>query len=238
MLVFEPGQQQIDTERGVELPSYRLRRPPVEMQHRQLLLEPLEKNFDVPARLIDVSDLLRRPVRLIRHEKERRLPVGITIGDQAQHAPKFSSAVAAGKADVLIRQDARAGFNRALAHHVVACSISPPGDKNDLPLAQFAEPAAVEIAAVKTEHRSLGERPVTCHRPFTNARRCDIDQRGELSAVIERHMQFDASALRRPYRPVMQRVTDADDGGVQTVKLSVKTERCPGATLAQRARRC
>ena len=83
-LLLEDGHQHVHTDRGPDLGLHRIHGGAVERLDPQVLLDPLEEEFDLPPALVELGDLERREREVVRQEHEPPLRVEIDVGDAPQ----------------------------------------------------------------------------------------------------------------------------------------------------------
>lgn len=190
----------------------------------QVLLEHLEKQFDLPTVLVDGRNGRGAEFQMIGQQND--LPIMLLVPDD--DAPEEMGAVSLGiislDPDELIRDDGAMEGRRKLADHLIIRIVLEPGDKeNPLP-------------GPLTEEGIIGESLVNgYYGPGVQ-----VNSPGDIHFVpfgfsnqkvgrhiiimIQEHMRFNASLASPKFSPRKQTQAQTNGGGVKTEQLVFKTK--------------
>ena len=80
----DQGNQYVDADGGPDLGLDSVRRRTVESLDSQVLFDPLEEEFDLPATLVELRDGQRRQVEVVRQKDQPAAAVLVAVADIAQ----------------------------------------------------------------------------------------------------------------------------------------------------------
>jgi hypothetical protein len=83
-LLPDQGNQYVDADGGPGLCLDSVRRRAVESLDSQVLFDPLEEKFDLPATLVELRDGQRRQVEVVRQKDQSAVAVLVAVADIAQ----------------------------------------------------------------------------------------------------------------------------------------------------------
>jgi hypothetical protein len=195
-----------------------------EMLDRQVLLDPLEKGFDLPALAINLGDGERRQIEAIGQEDEELVGFGIAEGYAAQAVGVGEFRFRCGEQDALIAAQTRRFVDLARGDPGVAQIVLGTDDEGDLALMQRLQPGEIEVAAVDDGDRA--RRPVDQveHIDVVHLAGRDMDENGNGATQIDNGVGLDGRLGRAEVRPREQRQTQIDGRRIQRVEWFLQTQ--------------
>lgn len=148
---FEIGEQQSDAEGHPDLRQHGVLRCSDEASQLEVLLDPLEEEFDLPAGLIEVGDGLCGQVIDIGQELVEPSGLGASVADQAKRLERPLRPLFPDELDLAVESQVGVAdriFAKRLGQHVAPC----PCDEKDAAVGQILAPAIVAVAFVKDEN--------------------------------------------------------------------------------------
>ena len=184
------------------------------------LLDPLEKQLDLPALFVDGCDCGSRPLEVVCNEYKILLRSRIEVVDPSELSCVFF-ALNTGQVDVLIGQHTGPRNQWAILHsfvpHVELCT----SDKRAVGFRQSVEPGIVTVPSVKNVHRSRYEFDLRENLVIMPATFRDADDFREPTGMIKTDVDFDPCFVGTAISPRKQLQTKVDEGGVQRDQLPV-----------------
>ena len=124
-----------------------------------MLLDPLEKQLDLPPRLVQVGNRLPHPRRVVRHEHVAPPRFLVPVADPPQRARIGLAVRALVNSIVWSLEHPGPDVDVVLTHHLIAHVPLQAGHKGHPPLLQLMEPPEIKIRAVGHHHAAGRERP-------------------------------------------------------------------------------
>ena len=215
--LFENRYQQINRDRNPDLGAHGVETRAVESFDAQMLFEPFEEQFDLPATVIKLCDGQRRLGEVVGQKDQRPTRDRIAKADPAQGVGIIAAGVKVFEHDGLIEAQAC-----ALVHPVrVTPSASKPflgtRDKEGSALVQTMQPGKVQIAAIDDVERAGFVNQLIEDVHIVNPAGCDDHDGGIMAAQGKDGMQFEAGGVSAEFGPGKERQTQFDGGGIQRV---------------------
>ena len=151
---FQKGDEQIDGDGGPDLSAHRVGRGAVEGFDAQMLLDPFEEEFDLPAVAIELGDGQRRHGEVVGQENQRLARLGIAIADAAHGDGIIVLGVQAGEHHGLVETQAGSFVHGAGVTPGVAEVLFGAGDEESAALVEPMPAGEVQIAAIHDVKRT------------------------------------------------------------------------------------
>ncbi len=184
--------------------------------NEQILLDPLEEQFDLPTFFVQLSDRCRREIQRI----DQKL-----IGDAGLLVQVANLAIGAGNPlafDFLIAQYARAFASpaqRTGSRHRITFRVR---DKEDTVCGQFLIPGIISITPVEHNVRPSGQFEFPGDVDFMLLACCHVDESGQVAVGIQADMKLCRTFAFTVLGPREQRQRQIHQGGINQVDLALK----------------
>jgi len=188
-----------------------------------MLLDPFEKQFDLPTTAIKIGNALRRQVEVVG-QKDQRLALGIFDLDASDRRWKMLLGIKAGQRTQLIADDAgRAVYRLGVSSSEAQIRLGSRYEKT-AGLVQAMQSGEVEIAAIHdVERASLGNDLIEDIH-IVQLAVADMDEAGNVAAQVEQRMQLDRRFGRTKRSPRKYRQAQIDSSGIQRVNRLGKVD--------------
>lgn len=227
---FQNGDEQIDGNGRPDLGAHRVWRRAVKGFDAQMLLDPFEEEFDLPATAIELGDGQRRHGEVIGQEDQRPARFRIAIADAAQRDGIIVLGVQPGEHDGLVETQA-GGFVHGAG--VTACGaevLLGAGDEESAALMDAMPAGEVEVATIHDVKRAGFPDELVEDIDVMNTARGDNDDGGKVALEREQGVELDGGLVLSKRGPRKERETEVNGGGVQRIGsgLQFKAERLIG----------
>lgn len=227
---FQDGDEQINGDGGPDLSAHRVRRSAVKGFDAQMLLEPFEEEFDLPAASIELGDGQRRHGEVVGQKDQRLACFWITIADAAHGDWIIVLGVKPGEHNGLVETQA-GGFVHGAG--VTACAaevLFGAGDEESAALVEPMPPGKVEVAAIHDVERAGFPDQLVEDIDVMHTAGGDNDDGGKVALESQQGVEFDGGLVLPKRGPRKQRETQVNGGGIQCIGggLEFKTERLIG----------
>ena len=228
--LFQNGDEQINGDGGPDLSANRVWRGAVKGFDAQMLLDPFEEEFDLPAAAIELGDGQRRDGEVIGQEDQALARCWIAIADAAQRAGIIALRDQAGQHHGLVETQAGGFVHRAGVTAGTAEVLFGAGDEKSTTLVDAIPAGEVEVAAIHDVERSGVPDELVKDVDVVNTASGDNDDGGKVALEREQGVEFDGGLVLSKRGPRKQRETEVNGGGVQRIGggLEFKTERLIG----------
>jgi len=217
------GQQQIDAHRDPDLGHYSVLRRTQKGLDLEVLLDPLEEQFDLPARLVDRRDGGGGQLEIVRQENVFLAGFGIAISHASQRN-RAGPALGAGQLDGLVTGQVLSSLDSPALKHAVPGIALLSGDEENSAIIQLVIPSVVGVATIKGNDRSGRQRQCATRRDIVGLAVGDRDKGRQHTRVVQSDMQFDrALGLAEP-GPGKHRKAHINGRGVERKKLVLEPE--------------
>jgi len=200
----------------------------------QVLFDPLEEQFHLPATLVQSGDGQRRQRRIVGQEHESLARFWILVSNAPQMFGIIFRDVKSLEANRLIADDASGSVSFARIH---APGIHAPfgaGDKECARLMHLEEPTKIQITPIHHVKRARFDRQNIEHFDIAHLAIADVDKGGNGSAQVQQRMHLHSRLGAAKRCPVEQAQAQVDGGRVQRIDCRVKfqTRRFRGIKVA------
>ena len=213
---FEVGQHEVNAEGDPNLGQHRVARGAEKSLDFQILLDPFEEQFDLPAFFVDFGDLAGFEVMGVGDESIIDAGFRVRVGNQAQRL--FDSI----EPDGLIVGDAGA-FPPSPFEHILDIGVCfQTGDKEDGVGGQIAVPAVIGEAAIHADKGTLGEFQCSGPVDLMVLASGHVHEGRKIPVGVQTDMQFDGSFFLPEFSPGKGGKTEIDHRGIKQVEFALK----------------
>ena len=208
-----------------------------ELLDSQVLLDPFEEQFDLPAFLVECCDGQRRQDKVVGQEDERFAALDIF----ESNAPQVLGVMLRGVKPV--EQDCLIAINAARL--IDLCRIDSASihigfgarDEESARLMQSIETGEIQVAAIHYIERTSFDRHEVQHVDFVHLAVADVDKRWDCATQVQQGVQLDRTLGLAKRRPIEQAQTQIDRGCVQRIDgvLEIESDQVRVAVELARA---
>src|SRR4029077_3429619 len=182
-----------------------------------MLLDPFEKQLDLPPATIKLGDGERRQDEIVGEKHQPPAGCGVFESDATQGCVEVLAGIEAGEHDGLIANQARASID--------GMRITPlgfevgfgSGDKEAFRFVQPIKPFEVDVSSVHdVESARLGQQQVQ-NVDVVQFAIADVEKRRDVAAQVQERVQLDGCLGRAKRSPSKQRQAQVDGAGIQSV---------------------
>ena len=232
---FEQGDQRIDRHRHPELGANGIGAGAVKDLDPQVLFEPAEEQFHLPALLVKPRHRQGGQAKMVG-QKHQRAPVLRVV---ETHPPQLVRIDPGGtillQADDVVAPQTRGRIDRLGMEPTTAQVFSGANDEPGAGLFDGIEPPPVEVTPVHQVESTGFPGQLIQPKHFLKVGQTDQHLRGQRRVQFELGVNFDAGTFRVETRPGIDRQAQIDDAGVQGVNrlVQIQHHRFVGVKLAR-----
>ncbi len=228
--LFQNGDEQINGDGRPDLSAHRVWRGAVKGFDAQMLLDPFEEKFDLPAASIEFGDGQRRHGEVVGQKDQRLARFWIAIADAAHGDGIIVLGVKPGEHHGLVETQAGGFIHGAGVTAGAAEVLFGAGDEESTALVEAMPAGEVEVAAIHDVERAGVPDELVEDVDVMHTARGDNDDGGKVALEREQGVEFDGSLVPPKRGPRKERETEVNGGGVQRIsrRLEFKTERFIG----------
>src|SRR5208283_3850528 len=182
-----------------------------------MLLDPLEKQLDLPAALVQLRDGQRGQQKVVGEEYQVLLGRGIVVANAAQPVGIELGRIKTFQANGLIATQAAALVDRIRTQAVEAEVFAGADDEEGQGLVQNMQPLEIQIGAVHDVDGTGFDQQLVEHVDLVDFRGCHADEGRNIAVQIQQRMHLHGRVLSSITRPGEQRKTEIDGGAIQRV---------------------
>jgi len=223
--LFENRYQQVNREGDCDLGAHRIFARAVESFDSQMLFDPFEEQFDLPAQTVDLSHRQCWQVEIVGQKHQRVVRVGIVIADAANDLWIGALNVKAVQHDGLIETQTGALVDRARITSAAAEILPSTRHEESLMLVDAIQSSKIQIGSVHDVERAGLEDELVQNIDIVDAARRDNKYGGDVSLQAEQGVQLDAALASSESGPGKQRQAQVDGGGVQRISSLLELGR-------------
>src|ERR1017187_7708892 len=227
---FQNGDEQINGDGGPDLGAHRVGRGAVKGFDAQVLLDPFEEEFDLPAAPIELGNGQSWHGEVVGQEDEGFAGAGIAIADAAERVRVIALGEQTGHHHGLVKTQA-GGFVHGTGVTAGATKVlSGTGDEESAALVQPMPAGEVEIAAIHDVKRTGLPDQLVEEVDVMHTASGDNDDGGKVALEGQQRVQFDGGLVPAESSPRKEREAQVNGGGVQRIsrRLEFKVERFIG----------
>jgi len=227
---FQNSDEQIDGDGCPDLGAHRVGRGAVEGFDAQMLLDPFEEEFDLPAAAIELGDGQRRHGEVVGQEDQGLARFWVAIADAAHGDGIIVLGVQPGEHHGLVETQA-GGFVHGVG--VTACAaevLFGAGDEESAALMNPMPAGEVKVAAIHDVKRAGFPDELVEDVDVMHTASGDNDDRGKVALERQQGVEFDGGFVLPKRGPRKQREAEVNGGGIQRIGggLEFTTERLIG----------
>ena len=196
----------------------------------KMLLDPFEKQLDLPPAAIKLGDGERWQGKIVGEKDQSLACVWVFEADATQRGVEVLARVEAGEHNGLIANQSRASIDR-MGIPTLGFEVGfGAGDKEALRLVQPIKPFEVEVSPVHdVESARLGQQQVQ-NVDVVQFAIADVEKRRDVAPQVQQRVQLDGRLGRAKRSPSKYRQAKIDGAGIQSVDrvLEVDAKRFPG----------
>ena len=227
---FQNGDEQINGDGRPDLSAHRVGRGAVKGFDAQMLLDPFEEKFDLPAAAIEFGDGQRRHGEVVGQKDQRLARFWIAIADAAHGVGIIVLGVQAGEHHGLVETQADGFVHGAGVTAGAAEVLFGAGDEESAALVEPMPAGEVQIAAIHDVKRAGFPDQLVEDVDIMHTASGDNDDGGIVALKRQQGVKFDGGLVPAESSPRKEREAEVNGGGVQRVsrRLEFKTERLIG----------
>ena len=220
---LDPGQEQIGTHGNPDLCQHRVSGRTEKGLDLEILLDAFEKQLDLPACFVDISDGFRGQAKVVGQKYVMLAGFGITVANAAQR-DRASTGFGAADENGLVTGQTAALADLAPLNNAVGCVALLPDDEENSLIIQGIKPSEVGVRAIHHDDAVRGQRQRTANVDIVGLTVGDGDKTGQQTIVIESDMEFDGAFSAAEFGPRKYRQAQIDGRGVQGVELVLEAK--------------
>ena len=227
---FQEGDEQINGDGTPDLGAHGVGAGAIKGFDAQMLLEPFEEQFDLPASTIQLSDGQRWHGEVVGQKDQGLARGGIAIADAAERVGIIVLGLQAGQHDRLVETQA-GGFIHGPGITAGATEVLfGPGDEESAALMEPMPAGEVKIAAIHDVKRTGFPDELVEDVDIMHTAGGDNDDGGKIALEGQQGVEFDGGLVPAESRPGKEREAEVNGGGVQRIGggLEFKAERFIG----------
>ena len=229
-LLLQDGYQHVNTDRNPNLCFHGIDRRAIERLDPKILLDPLEKQFHLPAAFVQFGNGQCRQREVVRQKDEPFASRGIDVTDSAKPSRVFLRGQRPGENDHLVASKANrfvhasrrlSAMNQFVlgANYKICCVGVEP-----------AEPGEVDVSPVHNVERAGLEDQFVQDQVVGRFAACNADKTRDIPSQIDKRVEFDRALSLSELRPREQRQTQIDGRRIERIRrlLQVHAEVVSG----------
>lgn len=188
---FQNGDEQVNGNGAPDLGAHGVGRSAVKSFDAEMLFEPFEEQFNLPAAAIQLGDSQGRDGEVVGQEDQRLAGFGITVADAADRGGIIDLGLRSDGKHGLVKTQAGGFVHRPGVSAGVEEKFLGASDEESARLVEPMESGEVEITAIHdvVDARLPDQLVEEIH--VVNTARRNQDDRGIVALEIEQRMQFD-----------------------------------------------
>jgi len=228
--LFQDGDKQIDGDGRPDLGAHRVGRGAVKGFDAQMLFDPFEEQFDLPAVTIQLGDGQRRHGEVVGQEDQGFASDRIAVADASQRVGIIALGLQAGQHDGLVETQAGGFIHGPGVTAGAAEVLLGTGDEESAALMNPMPAGEVEIAAIHDVKRTGFPDELVEDIDVMDTASRDNDDGGKIALEGQQGVKFDGGLVLAESSPRKQREAEVNGGGVQRIGggLKFKAERFVG----------
>lgn len=215
--LFQDGHQHVDGDGDPDLGLDRVFRSAVEGFDPQMLLDPLEEQFDLPAAFVQLADTQRWQPEVVGQEDEGPFLQAVVKADPTQVVGIVSRGFQTAQADRLIADHAAGPVGGAGIESLEDEVGLVPNDEESAAAMNGVLPAKVEIASSHDVDGPGLDRELVQDPDIVDFAWGNPDEGGDVAPQIEQGVQFDGGLGLPEIGPGEERQAKVDGSGIEGV---------------------
>ena len=233
-LLFDDSDQHVGSHGAPDLSLDRVLAGPQKALDAQVLLDPLEEQFHLPAALVERGDRQGRQRRIVGQERQRLARFRVVETDAPQMLRVVLGRVMPVETNPLVADHARGavGLGRIHAPRIHAALGARHEERTGL--MHREEPCEVQIAAIHHIEGTRFDGQNIEHIDVAHLAVADVDERRNVAAQVQQRVHLHGRLGRAKRRPVEQTQAQVDRRRVQRVdrRIDIESGRFGGIEFA------
>ncbi len=215
--LFNNGHQQVNRDRDPDLGAHRVLARAVEGFDAQMLLDPFEEQFDVPATLIELRNRQRGHGEVVGQKHQRLARLRIAIANAAQRLRIRPLSVEAAQHHGLVETQTGALVHRVRITPLTTEVFLGASNEESRMLLNPMQARKVQIAPVHDVERTRLVNELVENVHVVDAARRDNDHGGKVALQAQQGVEFDRRFVSAESGPRKERQAQVDGCGVQCI---------------------
>jgi len=216
-LLLDDRDERVNRDGHPDLRSYRVLRSPIKRLDPQVLFDPAEEQFDVPAELVEFGDRQRGLKKVVRQEGQVALVFSIVKTDPTKRLGIIDFRVGAGQGDGLIGSQVHGFIDGPRCDSSRLKIRFGPDDEKRAVKMKSIEPGEVQIAAVQNVKSATLEREIVEDPHIVRFSLCHMDKSWYRAPQVEKRMELDGALAFAEPSPGEKRQAQVDRRGIESV---------------------
>ena len=222
--LFDNGDQHVSGDGAPDLRLHRVLAVADETLDAQVLFDPLEKQFDLPAALVQRGNRQCGQGGVVGQEHQCLAGFRVFETDAPQLLGVILRDVEAIQRDTLVADDARTAVDRHRVHPARVHATLGPGHEERARLMQREQATEIQIAAIHHIESPGFEGQHIQHVDIVGLAVRDMNESGNVATQIQQSVQFDCRLGAAERCPWKQRKTQVDGRRIQGVNGIVQID--------------
>ena len=191
--LLDDRDERVNCDGHPDLRPHGVLRCPIERLDPQVLFDPAEEQFDLPAKLVELGDRQGGLKKVVRQEGQPAVVLPIIEADPTKMFGIVAFRSWSGQDDRLVRDQVHGfidGPRGAPAR--LEIRLAPDDEKHSV-LMKGVEPEEVQISPIQDIEGSGLEREIVEDPDIVRSSFCHMDKRGDRSSQVEERMEFDGA---------------------------------------------
>src|SRR2546425_9082684 len=220
--LFENRHQQVNRNRDPDLGAHGVLAGAVEGFDAQMLFDPFEEQFDMPATMIKLRNRQCGHGEVVGQKDQRLASLGIAIADAAQRLRVSLLGVETAQHHGLVEAQSGDLVRRPRITSLTTEVFLGAGDEESRMLLDAMQAGKVQIAPVHDVERTGFVNQLVENVHIVDAARRDNNHGGEVALQGQQSVKFDGGFASAEGGPRKERQAQVDGGGVQRVSGLLK----------------
>ena len=216
--LLDDGDEDIDRHGDPDLRLHRIPGIAGELLDPKMLLDSLEKQFHLPAALVERADGGCWQHDAVGEERQGLAGLGILVSDTAQMVGVVRAAGGAGERDGLIADDARTATDLSRIDSPKPVVRLGACDEEGVCLMQHGQPSEVQIVSIHDVDRPGLQQQDVEHIDVAQLAVGEVDEAGNFAAQVQQRMHLHCGLGGAKQRPRKERQTQVDGGRIQCLR--------------------
>jgi hypothetical protein len=222
---FQNGDEQINGDGGPDLGAHDVGAGAIKGFDAQMLLDPFEEQFDLPAAPIQLRDGQCWHGEVVGQEDQRLAGFGIAIADATQRDGIIVLGLQAGQHDGLVEAQA-GGFIHGPGVTAGATKVLfGPGDEESAALMNPMPAGEVQVAAIHDVKRTGFPDELVEDVDIMDTASGDNDDGGKVALQGQQRVEFNGGLGTAEGGPRKEREAEVNGGGIQRVSSAWSSKR-------------
>lgn len=214
---FQNSDEQINGDGAPDLGAHGVGAGAVKGFDAEMLLDPFEKQFDLPTALVELHDGQCRHGEVVGQKDQRRASFRVTISDAAQRVGIVNLGVKSGGHDRLIEPQAGGFVDGTRVTAGAAEVVLGASNEESAAVMEAMPPGKVEVAAIHDVERAGFPDQLVEDVDVVNTARRNNDYRGKVALQRQQGVEFDGGFVPPEGGPREQREAEVNGGGIQCI---------------------